>query len=56
MCGKWVRRVARKIVKNFALDEEIINRLERESATRNESMSLIVREALRAALQLGGKS
>jgi plasmid stability protein len=42
--------VAKKVVKNFSLDEELIDALERKSATRRESMSLIVREALRSAL------
>jgi hypothetical protein len=45
-----------KIVKNFALDEDIIDALERKSAARKESMSLIVREALRTHLGIEAAS
>lgn len=45
--------MAKKIVKNFALDQELIDALMRQSAARNESMSLIVRESLRASLKIG---
>ena len=41
------RRVANKVVKNFALDQELVDALMRKSVARSESMSLIVREALR---------
>jgi hypothetical protein len=40
--------VANKVVKHFVLDQELIDALMRKSAARKESMSLIVREALRA--------
>jgi predicted transcriptional regulator len=46
-------QVANKIVKHFALDEELCDELARLSAARQDSMSLIVREALRSHLQLG---
>jgi predicted transcriptional regulator len=49
---KWGRRVANKVVKNFALDQELIEELQRLSAERRESMSLLVREALRSHLQI----
>jgi Ribbon-helix-helix protein, copG family len=39
--------VGRKVVRNYAIDQELVEALERESATRGASMSLIVREALR---------
>jgi hypothetical protein len=38
----------KKIVKNFALDEQLCDALARSSARRGESMSLLVREALRS--------
>ena len=44
-----------KVLKHFALDEELIDALMRTSAARKESMSLIVREALRAYPQIAGE-
>jgi hypothetical protein len=38
--------MARKLVRNFAIDQDLVDQLERESATRGKSMSMIVREAL----------
>lgn len=35
---------------NFALDPALVDALKRTSAIRDESMSAVVREALRAAL------
>lgn len=45
--------MAKKIVKNFMLDQELVDELMRKSAARREPMSLVVREALRAYLQIG---
>jgi hypothetical protein len=45
--------VANKVVKHFVLDQELVDELMRESATRKESMSLVLREALRAQFKLG---
>lgn len=54
MDQKWGRRVmAKKIVKNFTIDKELCEALERLSAARQESQSLIVREALRSQLKIG---
>lgn len=43
--------MARKIVKNFALDQQLVTDLERLAEARQESMSLIVREALRSHIR-----
>jgi Ribbon-helix-helix protein, copG family len=40
-----------KIVKNFTIDEELVDALMRKSVARKKSMSLILREALRAYLR-----
>jgi hypothetical protein len=44
--------MANKIVKHFAIDQELCDELARLSAARQESMSLIVREALRFHLKM----
>lgn len=43
--------MARKIVMNFALDRELLEDLQRMSAMQQQSMSMIVRAALRSHLQ-----
>ena len=53
MVKEWGRRMANKIVKSFVLDRRLFEELARMSATRQESMSLIVREALRSHLHNG---
>jgi hypothetical protein len=40
--------MAKKVIKNFALDEQLCIALQRSSARRGESMSLLVRESLRS--------
>jgi predicted transcriptional regulator len=42
--------VQRKIVKNFHLDVEIVERLERKAARQNRSAAACVRDALAAYL------
>jgi hypothetical protein len=55
--GNEVRRVARKVVMNFMLDPDLVDALARNAAASNESMSGIVREALRAhLLKIGAAS
>ena len=45
--------MANKVVRHFVLDQELVDELMRESATRKESMSLVLREALRARYRIG---
>lgn len=49
--GKGGRRVARKVVRNYVIDTELAEELERLSAAQGESMSVIVRAALRSHIQ-----
>jgi hypothetical protein len=50
---KWAAGMARRVVKNYVLDQELADAVEKMSAARRESQSLIVREILRLHFKIG---